>query len=97
MYDIVFACLTQSMKDWFEHFIMRDRHKYLGSHPFQAFYIIQYLSQCFVLDNIYQDNLSLSSNTTSILKETKNEVNIIRKCNVFSINWDKKIQVYFLF
>ena len=36
------------------------RHKYLGYHPFWAFYKIQYLSLCFVLDNIYQGNLSLS-------------------------------------
>ena len=40
------------------------RHKYLGYHPFWAFYKIQYLSLCFVLDNIYQGNLSLSLNTT---------------------------------
>ena len=56
---------------------MRDRHKYLGYHPFQAFYNIQYLSQCFVLDNIYQENLSLSPQYN--MKETRNE-------------WDKKIR-----
>ena len=52
---------------------MRDRHKYLGYHPFQAFYNIQYLSQCFVLDNIYQENLSLSPQYN--MKETRNEWN----------------------
>ena len=31
------------------------RHKYLGYHPFFAFYKIQYLSRCFVLGNIYQE------------------------------------------
>ena len=57
-----------SLWDWFEHFIMRESQKYLGYHPFQAFYNIQYLSQCFVLYNIYQDNLSPQSKENNIRK-----------------------------